>query len=115
MVALIARRELGATGQTRSASACPSFGHLQRAICFNARRTQMNKHNRSILSLAVTVLAGLAFASPRPASAQIIYATNFDNPPFVAGLPLVGQGEWVAPPPLSPNAAIISSDQPRQG
>ena len=36
-------------------------------------------------------------------------------PTFVAGLPLAGQDGWIAPPPLSPNAAVVTTAKPRQG
>jgi hypothetical protein len=50
-----------------------------------------------------------------PASAQILYSTGFESPSFAAGSPLAGQDGWIAPPPLSPNAAIVTIDKPRQG
>lgn len=46
---------------------------------------------------------------------QNIYSTGFEDPPFVAGQPLAGQDGWVAPPPLSPDAAVVTTDKPRQG
>jgi hypothetical protein len=46
---------------------------------------------------------------------QLIYQTGFEPPTFVAGTPLVGQDGWVAPPPLSPNAAVVTGDKPRLG
>ena len=42
-----------------------------------------------------------------------IYSTGFENPPFILGQSLVTQPStdgWVGVPPLSPNAATISSD-----
>jgi hypothetical protein len=75
----------------------------------------MNRHNLIIRSPAAAVLAVWTLFSPSAATAQVIYATNFADPPFIAGLPLVGQDGWVAHPPLSPNAAVISTDKPRQG
>ncbi len=51
-----------------------------------------------------------------PAAAQNIYTTRFESPAFVAGTTLVGQDSWLQGPPfLSPNAAVISTDRPRQG
>lgn len=50
-----------------------------------------------------------------PASAQSIYDTRFEDPPFVAGLSLVGQDGWIAPALFSPNAPLISTEKPRQG
>ena len=46
---------------------------------------------------------------------QSIYSTGFEDPPFVAGQPLAGQDGWVAPPPLSPDAAVVTTDKPRLG
>ncbi|MCX6924719.1 MAG: hypothetical protein NT154_16125 [Verrucomicrobia bacterium] len=48
-------------------------------------------------------------------NSQSIYSTRFEDPPFVAGQPLAGQDGWVAPPPLSPDAAVVTSDKPRLG
>ena len=45
----------------------------------------------------------------------IIYAADFEPPTFAEDLPLVGQDGWSAPPPLSPNAAVVSRDRPRLG
>lgn len=42
-------------------------------------------------------------------SGQSVYTTGFEAPALHAGLPLAGQDGWVAPPPLSPNAAIITA------
>lgn len=46
---------------------------------------------------------------------QPVYNTGFEPETYQADTPLVGQDGWVAPPPLSPNAAVVTSDQPRQG
>jgi hypothetical protein len=50
---------------------------------------------------------------------QIVYRTGFGPPTFTAGLSLVGQDGWIVGQtpdgPLSPNAAVISTDLPRQG
>jgi hypothetical protein len=67
------------------------------------------------LALRFALAALTVLVAPRPAAAQSIYATRFENPPFIAGVPLVGQDGWVAPPVLSPNAAVISTAGPRQG
>jgi hypothetical protein len=77
---------------------------------------RMNRCRRSLFCLAVAIPAILALAAPLFAAASpIIYATGFENPPFIAGLSLVGQDGWVGVPVLSPNAAIISTDKPTQG
>jgi hypothetical protein len=47
--------------------------------------------------------------------APILYKTGFEPPTFTAGQPLVGQQGWIAPPPLSPNAAVVSTERPRVG
>lgn len=46
---------------------------------------------------------------------QPIYRTRFEPGTFNEDTALVGQDGWVAPPPLSPNAAIVSRDKPRMG
>ncbi len=63
----------------------------------------------------VSALLFAALAAPQRSSAQIIFATNFDTPLYISGLPLVGQDGWTAPGFLSPFAAVISTDKPRQG
>ena len=71
------------------------------------------KHlNRSLFFVAMAVLVGLAIAVPCSYAGTTLYQTGFENPPFVAGQPLVGQDGWIAPPPLSPKAAVISTDNP---
>jgi len=45
----------------------------------------------------------------------VIYSTKFEAPTFVEDTALVGQDGWIAPPPLSPNAAVVSHDRPRLG
>jgi hypothetical protein len=67
-----------------------------------------------IASLLVISTAALVGASQAGAG-QAIYATGFEPPTFVANTPLAGQDGWIAPPPLSPNAAVVTSDKPRQG
>lgn len=52
-------------------------------------------------------IASLTMGAFPTATAQNIYSTGFEKPAFTAGLPLVGQDGWIAPPPLSPNAALI--------
>jgi hypothetical protein len=73
--------------------------------------------------LALAAALGLSLAVSSQAFAGTTcttgtYATGFENPPFAAGSPLVGQDGWtgvagiIPPPPpnLSPNAAVISTD-----
>jgi hypothetical protein len=67
------------------------------------------------------VLMGVSFSLcvANTAYADTIYSTGFENPPFVVGIPLVGQDGWsvggTPDGPLSPNAAVISKAKPRQG
>ena len=50
------------------------------------------KHlNRSLFFVAMAVLVGLAIAVPCSYAGTTLYQTGFENPPFVAGQPLVGQ------------------------
>lgn len=55
-------------------------------------------------------LATLALAAASPAFGGTIYATGFENPPFILGNALMGQDGWVGASALSPNAAVISND-----
>ena len=65
---------------------------------------------------AIIALLGLSLAAASPAFAQsILYQTGFEAPTFTAGLPLVGQDSWASIPITSPNAAIITTDQPFAG
>ncbi len=81
----------------------------------------MTNHKTKIIrtTLAGGIASGLfyiaMFTAARPAAAEIIYQTGFEAPAFTADLPLVGQDGWIAPPPFSPDAAIVSRDKPRQG
>ncbi len=72
------------------------------------------KRSTGGITFVLSVLA-LLVAGPRPAAGQNIYTTRFEAPTFVAGSPLAGQDDWVAPPPFSPDAAVISTARPRQG
>ena len=47
--------------------------------------------------------------------AVTLYQTGFEAPVFGAGVSLVGQDGWTGAPPLSPDAAVISTNRPRQG
>jgi len=46
---------------------------------------------------------------------QIVYTTGFEPDAYLADTPLVGQDGWIAPPPFSPDAAVVTSDKPSQG
>lgn len=73
------------------------------------------KPSTMFMSVAAATLFGSAAAVANPGATQILYKTGFEAPEFVAGQPLVGQEGWIAPPPLSPDAAVISTEKPRQG
>ena len=60
--------------------------------------------------LAFAAALGLSQVASQAFGGTIIYSTGFENPPFILGQPLVGQDGWAGVPPLSPNAATISSD-----
>ena len=49
------------------------------------------------------------------ASGQAIYSADFEPDTYLNNTTLVGQDGWIAPPPLSPNAAVVTSEKPRQG
>jgi len=46
--------------------------------------------------------------------AQSVYTTGFEADTYVEDT-LVGQDGWFAPPPFSPNAAVVTGDKPRKG
>jgi hypothetical protein len=70
------------------------------------------------ITFALAALALLAVAL-LPANGESIYTTRFESPTFTAGQPLVGQDGWVVGNgpcgPFNPDAAVISTDKPRQG
>ena len=67
-------------------------------------------NNRYLSILVVTVISTLALAAAKPAFGEDIYNANgFEN--FMAGHPLVGQDGWVGVSVLSPEAAVVSTDQ----
>jgi hypothetical protein len=71
-------------------------------------------HSFIVLALAlVGVIGSLGLATS--VHADTLYRTSFEQPTFTAGVPLVGQDTWAGAPPLSPNAALISTNRPRQG
>lgn len=60
------------------------------------------------------LLAGfLTFGALPSATAQVIYSTGFEKPVLLAGTALAGQDGWIAPPPLSPAAAVIAAQERR--
>lgn len=74
----------------------------------------MKTHITTIIKTA-TVSVWPLLAALSPASGQIIYQTGFEVPDFTAGLPLAGQDGWVAPGIFSPDAAVVTTEKPRQG
>ena len=66
---------------------------------------------KNILLVSSVWIAGAL----QPASGQAIYSANFEPGTFLNNTTLVGQDGWIAPPPLSPNAAVVTSDKPKQG
>ena len=62
-----------------------------------------------------TLLALALLTAARPVVGQTIYRTGFEPDTFLADTTLVGQDGWFAPPPFSPNAAVVTADKPRQG
>ncbi len=71
---------------------------------------------RSWSGVSLTLMAVALLVAAQPATGQPIYHTGFEpKDGFIADAPLVGQDGWIAPPPLSPNAAMVTSDKPRQG
>jgi hypothetical protein len=101
---------------TSCANDFPAFAPMSGGATLTAmtrRRTRRSQLGRALF-IAIAVLMGLAIMAPRSYAGEVIYETKFESPAFVAGQ-LVGQDDWAAPPPLSPDAALISTDRPRQG
>jgi hypothetical protein len=68
--------------------------------------------------LPYAVLAAVnvwSLLAPDLAMGQSIYGAKFEDPPYLAGVPLAVQDGWFGIPPLSPLAAIVSTAHPRQG
>jgi hypothetical protein len=63
--------------------------------------------------LSLAAASGLVLMGAR-SFGQSVYDTGFEPSTFVEDT-LVGQDGWIAPPPFSPNAAVVTSDKPRQG
>ena len=77
----------------------------------------MKQLDRSLFFVAMAVLLGLAVAVPCSYAGQTgttLYKTGFERPEFWPGK-LVGQEGWTGIPPLSPDAAVVSTYKPRQG
>ena len=73
------------------------------------RRTLLQIGSPCVVSI-VALLATAQFASGQP-----IYSTGFEPPTFAPNTSLVGQDGWIAPPPFSPDAAVVTTDKPRLG
>jgi probable HAF family extracellular repeat protein len=69
------------------------------------------QRNRYLPVLVVAILGALALGAPVGTFAlgDVYNANGFENPPFVAGS-VVGQDGWAGVPPLSPAAAVVSTD-----
>ncbi len=67
-----------------------------------------------MFNLSIIPTVALACLS-QSASGQTIYRTGFEPDTFLADTTLVGQDGWIAPPPFSPAAAVVTADKPRQG
>jgi len=65
----------------------------------------------SLLCATCLLLAG----ATQPAAGQAIYTTKFEPDTFLKDTALAGQDGWAAPGILSPNAAVVTADKPRQG
>lgn len=76
--------------------------------------TSLNTPRRRAALLGLLSVVSL-LATAKPTHAQALYSTGFEPEGFLAGETLVGQDGWFAPPPLSPQAAVVTADKPRQG
>jgi hypothetical protein len=63
----------------------------------------MNRH------LMFVVVGSVVLECASAAPAQVVYSTGFENPPFANHSLLVGQDGWTAPPPFSPDAAVVAT------
>jgi len=71
---------------------------------------------RPFTPLTLMFACALLLIGALPAAfGQTIYDTKFEPNTFLEDTALVGQDGWIAPPPLSPNAAVVTRDNPRQG
>ena len=77
-------------------------------------KTQIQSTRRIQRAISSALLAAGLLANARSAPGQTVYSAQFESP-FVAGQPLAGQDGWTAPGIFNPLAAIVSTDQPRQG
>lgn len=93
-----------------------------RWLVLSTRQQKQTKSPETMIALSIQLagrprwamtkslfIASLTAGAFHTAAAQIIYSTGFEKPTFATGSPLVGQDGWIAPPPLSPNAATIAA------
>jgi hypothetical protein len=81
-------------------------------------KTSKEPQTGNLARLQITGLCAMfliALLGAPSAVGQPIFSTGFEPDTYLADTPLVGQDSWIAPPPFSPNAAIVSADKPRQG
>jgi len=71
--------------------------------------------NLRLVAVGLALMALPLLAAPCPVAGQVIYGTGFEDPPFARGSQLVGQDGWIAPPILSPNAAVIVTEMSIEG
>lgn len=64
-------------------------------------------------SFFLIISTGLIFG--KTVLADTIYATGFEQPVFHNGDILSGLDGWIAPPPLSPNAALVTNSSTKRG
>ena len=78
-------------------------------------QTKQTHRIRFLGGISSTLIAVALLWAALPAAGQAIYSTGFEPASFLGDTPLAGQDGWIAPPPLSPNAAVVTADKPRQG
>lgn len=78
----------------------------------NKSAATLGNKTKGLILASIILTAGL-----HSASAQIIYSTGFENPPFANGSMLLGQDGWstAIPPFLNPNAAVITNSLAQSG
>ena len=76
---------------------------------------KLKHHSLVILALAlVGVIGSLGVTNSAQAQADTLYKSSFEQPTFNNGELLSGLDGWIAPPPLSPNAATITNTVARK-